>query len=804
MEKFLLSTFSSIKEVSKVVWDSFVDNSRISMQYDHLHAIEQSRINDHKPHYITVYDNTMKQYVGVAYFIAMDMDVSKSADDLKPESVEIVKQWFPNFLKLKMIECGLLTGTGQCFAIKEGYESEVLPLIIDEIEKQGKELDVDFVLYRDVNKSNFSKYNGLFTNAEYSAFNGYASTPLNVEWNTFDDYLKDLSRKKRRDITKAKRQLQQPGIVVEKLTDITANAEKLASLWKEVSDNSVTYSHEMLTPEYFISLEKNFGANIDVFVVKRCEEIISFGICYEGDKEYFLLYTGFNVSENRKYALYFNNYYIAMEEAIRKGKKVIDMGVTTYDVKLKLGASTTSNAYFTKYLKNPSKSFTLASFLEDGIIQPEKKYTVFKEKKSNREEIAPLLVQKQYESNDIFGKTDSFHRINLLELMGIYSFFPEFESAQTNTVSLDGKDIYMFGSNSYLGLANDSRVIEASVDATRFYGSGCSGSPLMNGTLDIHNKLTAELKALLNKEDCILYSTGYQTNLGVVSALANASDLVILDEYSHASLIDGSLLSKAKIARYRHNNMAYLDKMLQRFPDKRKLVISDSVFSMKGTVVDLPELVRVCKKHNARLVLDEAHAVGVYGPNGGGIADYYGLSEEVDVITGTFSKSCASIGGFVAGNQRMVDYLRYNSRSHIFSASLPPSATASVLKSLEIIKNEPRRRQNVVQNAKKLATALISLGYEADFNNTAIIPVYCRDEIVTLALFKKLTEMGVYVNPVLSPGVPKGEELLRLSCLATHTDEDLEAIINVFKQLKTFCFPLKREQGQLLFSSKSA
>lgn len=793
MSNIVLNTHASINEVSQQVWDSFVDNSRISIQYNHLKAIEESRMNDHIPRYVTIYDEDTSEYIGIAYYFIMDMDMSQASDDIKPEIITTVKQWYPNFLKMKMLECGLLAGLGQTFFIKNDRQYEILPLLIQEIEEEGMKEDVDFILYRDIESNSYNKNKDFFIETNYESFAGYPYAVMKHNLSSLPEYIKELRSKKRIQVNAILNKIEKPEITVQKTNDLKKYAKCLSKLWNEVHLNSDSYSHEILTPEYFISLGDNFGEKVDLFLLKRNNKPIAFILCFDSDDEYFLAFVGYSQKYNREYNLYFNMYYIAMNEAFNKGRKNFNMGITTYDVKIKLGCEMRNTMYFIKNLKNEKISHSLANFFSEIIEHPVSKHRVFSD---NRQVVFPedndFKMEEQFH-NDILKKTDDYHRINELRLLGCYSFFPAFESAQRTRVTYEGNQLYMLGSNSYLGLANDVRIKKAAHSAIDYYGTGCSGSPAMNGTLDLHKKLADTLKSFVKKEDCIIYSTGYQANLGAIGALATSSDMIIMDEFSHASLIDGALFSRAKIARYRHNDLEYLEKLLIRFSDVRKMVIADSVFSMEGTVVDLPNLVKICKKYNARLVLDEAHAIGVYGKNGGGVAEHFNLSDQIDIITGTFSKSCASVGGFVAGSHRVIDYLRHTSRSHVFSASLPPAAVATVLKALEIIISEPERREKVVENARYMANGLRGLGYEIQYHDTAIVPIFCRDEVITLTLFKKLIDMGVYVNPVLYPAVPKGGELLRTSYLATHTIDQLDAVLDVFDRLRTRYFPIYQD-----------
>ncbi len=349
----------------------------------------------------------------------------------------------------------------------------------------------------------------------------------------------------------------------------------------------------------------------------------------------------------------------------------------------------------------------------------------------------------------------------------------------------------MLGSNAYLGLGTHPEVVGAATAAAEKYGTGCSGSPFLNGTLDLHVELARALATFMGKDDALLCSTGYQTNLGVVAALAGENDAVIMDKLDHASLVDGARLSHAQVARFRHNDVESLEQALAQHGDRAKLVVVDSVFSMEGTIADLRAIVALAKRYGARVMVDEAHALGVLGPGGRGAAELLGVLGDVDIVMGTFSKSLASVGGFVAGEGKLIDYLRHATRSHMFSASLPPASVAAAHAALEIVKREPERRTRVLANAEHMARRLQELGYDAPFRGTAIVPVHCGQELLAFGLYRKLLDEGVFVNPVASPAVAHGRELLRTSYMATHDQRMLDRAAAVFARLRTAGFPAR-------------
>ena len=361
---------------------------------------------------------------------------------------------------------------------------------------------------------------------------------------------------------------------------------------------------------------------------------------------------------------------------------------------------------------------------------------------------------------------------------GIYPYFREIESDQDTEVIIDGKKVLMFGSNSYLGLTNHPKVKEAAKAAIDKYGTGCAGSRFLNGTLDIHIKLEEKLAQLVNKDQALCYSTGFQVNLGVVSLLAGRNDYLILDELDHASIIEGSRLSFSKVLKFAHNDMDALEcKLKVCEPGRIKMIVVDGIFSMEGDIIKLPELVQLSEKYNASVMVDDAHSLGVLGKNGSGTASHFGLTDKVDLIMGTFSKSFASLGGFIAADKEVINFIKHNSRSLIFSASMTPASTATVLATIEIMENEPERIDHLWDITRYALDGFNSMGFDTGKSETPIIPLFIRDDIKALQLTRILIEDGVFVNPVVSPAVPKKDCLIRYSLMATHTKEQIDISI---------------------------
>lgn len=370
---------------------------------------------------------------------------------------------------------------------------------------------------------------------------------------------------------------------------------------------------------------------------------------------------------------------------------------------------------------------------------------------------------------------------------GVYPYFRPISSEQNTEVLMNGKKVLMFGSNSYMGLTNHPKVIEAAVAATKKYGTGMAGSPFLNGTLDIHKELEAKIADYVGKEDAIVYSTGFGTNLGVVSTLTGREDYVICDEQDHASIVEGRRLSFSQPLKYKHNDVDSLENVLKKCkPESIKLIVTDSVFSMEGDVAKLPEMVDLAKKYDASIMVDEAHGIGVFGEGGRGVVNHFGLTNDVDLIMGTFSKSFASLGGFIATDKEITNFLRHHSRSYIFTASITPASTAAALAAMEIMLAEPERQKHLWDITNYALENFRAMGCEIGHTSTPIIPLFIRDDYKTFAVTRDLLEEGVFVNPVVSPAVAPQDTLIRYSLMATHTKEQvarsLEAIQKVFKK----------------------
>lgn len=384
---------------------------------------------------------------------------------------------------------------------------------------------------------------------------------------------------------------------------------------------------------------------------------------------------------------------------------------------------------------------------------------------------------------DIFEKCYNYNDAKEVIASGFYPYFIPMSGNEGTEAIFQGRRLIMCGSNNYLGLTMDPRVRAAAEEAIQKYGTSCTGSRFLNGTLELHEQLEHELAEFVGKESALVFSTGMQVNLGTISSIVGRGDVVILDKDDHASIVDGARLGWGEIKRFKHNDMEDLERVVSKIPDnKGKLVIVDGLFSMEGDIAPLPQIVEICKKHGARLMVDDAHAIGILG-KGHGTAAHFGLTKEVDLIMSTFSKSFASLGGFVAGDETVIHYIKHNARSLIFSASITPANAAAALASLRIMRDEPERCERLNAIAEKMRKGFRALGFNTGNSVTPVIPIIIGDNEKTLMTWKALFEAGVFVNPILVPATAPGRQLLRTSYMATHTDEQLDRVLSMFEEV---------------------
>ncbi len=386
---------------------------------------------------------------------------------------------------------------------------------------------------------------------------------------------------------------------------------------------------------------------------------------------------------------------------------------------------------------------------------------------------------------DIFDKCHHFTRAREAVKEGWYPYFRPIESGPGTRVMVDGREMIMIGSNNYMGLTGHPKVVEASLEATKKYGTGCTGSRFLNGTLDIHLELEDKLARFVGKEAALCFSTGFQTNQGAISALVGKEDIVFVDRENHASIVDGYRLSFGKVVKYRHNDFEDLERVLKMHAgdDTGKMIVSDGVFSMEGTIAPVPQLSALARKYGARLYIDDAHALGVLGKHGGGSLEHWRMHEEIDLVMGTFSKSFASLGGFIAGDAVVIDYIKHHARSLIFSASMPPASVAAVIAALEIIASEPERIERLWKNTHKMKKGFDSLGFNTGESDTPIIPILVGEDEDCFTFWKELFDNGIFVNPAISPAVPPHQAILRTSYMATHSDDELDYVLEMFEKI---------------------
>lgn len=514
------------------------------------------------------------------------------------------------------------------------------------------------------------------------------------------------------------------------------------------------YQREDLNPEFFAACSRHLHGRSRLWLFRYQGTPIAFFLNVWGaDENYILLEWGIDrdFEHYRKANLYRAALMLSLKDAISRDKRRMEMGITNYFTKLRIpGARVIPTIYFLRHSTDPVHTATLARMMMHNIQRPTLPDDMSEEFCRWEERIR--LDQDGLPEHDIFRKIDRQHKYTGLKLGGVYGFYPRFTGPQRSTVkAAELGEIVLLGTNSYLGLATHPEVVEASAEATRRYGTGCSGSPLLNGTLDLHVSLEQELACFLGKPAAVLCSTGYQSNLAAISALCESGDMIIQDALNHRSLFDAARLSGADFTLYRHNDMDHLARVLRRTEGRRRIIVVDAVFSMEGTVADLATIAELADRHGCRVYVDESHALGVLGPDGRGASAALGVLARMDVVMGTFSKSFASVGGFIAGDRPVVDYIRHNGSGHVFSASLPPAAAAATHAALRVSRREPDRRARVLAAAEYMATGLARQGYQAEYHGTAIVPVILGNPTVAHAGYLRLMRSGVYVNPVAPP-----------------------------------------------------
>jgi 8-amino-7-oxononanoate synthase len=756
------------------------------MRHDFLHAVEASRINDLEHFYLTFRDPASAELVARANLYKVEMDFATMDKKLPREARAAIKSWYPHFMRFQLLECGLFTMVGEGLELRSPEHTQaVLERLVSELESICREQEADFFLIRDIPTGSYESFSQALLPLGFRPVLGFANAALDIRWSSLEEYLASLDAKTRYKLKTSLQFDKRYQVECEVVGDYAELAPVLARLWKNVNQSASDYSREQLDEHFFSECARHLKGRSELILFKHRGTPIAFMFNLIGDDDYIMLDWGvdYDFEHYRTANLYRAASVLSLEAAIRHGKKRMELGITNYTPKQLLGAKVLPLVYFLRHKDNPEHTHTLTRLMATNIEQPE----LPDEEAAELSRWAARVRRDQDElgDQDIFQKVEQQHKFGALKLGGIYGLYPEFKTAQRSSIQFDDQSgVVLLGTNSYLGLSTHPAVVEAARRAIDQYGTGCSGSPLLNGTLDIHKRLEAELASFTGKEAVVLCSTGYQANLTALSALAGHDDLLIMDARNHRSLFDGAKLSGADIVIYKHGDMEHLRRVLARNASRRKLIVTDSVFSMEGTIAPLATLCDLAAEFGARVYVDESHAFGVLGPGGRGVCEFLGVLDRVDLVMGTFSKSLAALGGFVAGSRKVIDYIKHNGSGHIFSASLPPPVIETVRTALRIIQDEPERRTALLRKAAYMATALRELGYQAEYHGAPIVPIVLGDYTLTLAAYKRLMHAGVYVNPVGPPAVPAERSGFRTSYMANHEWGDLQRALGVFASFR--------------------
>jgi 8-amino-7-oxononanoate synthase len=783
-------------DVSRASWDGSFGQT-LGMRHDVLRATEESGINDLRTYYASFHD-ARGELVGRANLYNVDFDLATTDKKLSPRARAAIKAWFPRFMTFRFLECGLFTMIGNAVETRgPRHVGPVLRTLAAEMQRLAQTEHADFLMIRDVPADAYDVHRDVLVPLGFRPTLGFANVTIDITWPSLAAALGTLQSKTRVFFRKIQR-FRELGIEHERVFDYAPLAPILARLWRNVRDSAPDYAREEITASFFERCADALAGKSLVHLFRHRGEPVAFFLVLLGDHEDVMLEWGIDrdFEHYRTANLYRAGMLIALEDAIHTGKKRLELGITNYAPKRSLpGARVQPLVYFVRHRDEVAHGATLARLMSFNIVQPPVEPDAAAAQDALEERIR--RDQDERTETDLFRKVERQHKFDALRLGGIYGFYPEFQTAQGSSVRFDGQDdVVLVGTNSYLGLATHPEVTTAAKEAIDRYGTGCSGSPLLNGTLDLHRRLEEELAAFMGKPAAVLCSTGYQTNVAALCALCGAEDLIILDARDHRSLFDAARLSGADFVIYRHNDMGHLEQVLRRNAARRKLVVVDSVYSMEGTIADLASICRLAATYGARVYVDESHALGVLGPGGRGVAEAHGVLEQVDLVMGTFSKALAAVGGFVAGERKVIEHIKHNGAGHIFSASLPPPVVAAVLASLEIVKREPERRTAVIERATFMAAGLRRLGYSAEFHGAPIVPVVLGSFPFALAAYRQLMRDGLYVNPVGPPAVPEERSGFRTSYMATHRWEDLRRALEVFERYRTqLADPARQERS---------
>jgi 8-amino-7-oxononanoate synthase len=754
-----------------------------------LETVERSGINGIRNHYLEFRRNGA--WAGCANLFVSSTDFSTFDTKLPAKARQAIKGWFPDFMRFDVVECGFFTMIGEGMCIERDHDrAEALIRLDEHMMSIAHESQAQLLLIRDIPMQHFDEYRDALKPRGYMPVLGFPNSAIQIHWQSIDAYLAALDSKTRLKFKNSMRLKEKFDVDVSVESDFEALIPTFVRLWRNVNENAGEYSREQLDERFFRCCTQLLKDNCEAMVFRHQGEIIAFMLNMIGENDYIVLDWGvdYNFEHYRQANLYRVATLVSLERAIALRKQRMELGITNYTPKMTLGASIEPLVYFVKHVDNPRFTDAFARLLADSIAQPDNSgHAALRRIAGDPVDIPAIEVRMKHEQDgyaesDLFNRVGRYFRAETMRLGGIYGLYPEFNCAQSSSITFsDRRERVLLGTNSYLGASTDPSVIEAACEALKRYGSGCSGSPLLNGTLDIHNMLERELAAFMHCEAVVLCSTGYQTNLSTLSALLQPGDVAIMDARNHRSLFDGVRLSGADCLIHRHADMAHLERVLARTQGRRRMIVTDSLFSMEGTIADLRTICDLAERYGARVFVDESHAIGVLGETGRGVCELQGVSHRVDLVMGTFSKSFAALGGFVGGRYDVIDFIKHNAGGHIFSASLPAAMVETVRAVLRLIHSEPERRHGIIERAQYMATALQSMGYNAPWHGSQIVPVVLGNYTLALAAYKRFMHHGVYVNPVGPPAVPEEAAGFRTSYIATHRWEDLERALEVFR-----------------------
>ncbi|UXY17131.1 aminotransferase class I/II-fold pyridoxal phosphate-dependent enzyme [Chitiniphilus purpureus] len=779
----------AITQIHRAQWEGS-RQIQTPLRPEFLQVVEQSGINQLKHHYLDFLKEDT--WLGCANIFISSTDFATFDSKLPAAARETIKRWYPDFMRFDVVECGYFTMIGEGLHVKDPADlAACLKSLHEEMDAIAQEQGAQFQMIRDVPYERFDEYMAVLRPAGFYPALGFPNSVLDISWKSIEEYLTALNAKTRLKFRNSMKFKEKFGIEVECTRDFAQHADRLATLWRNVNRNAKDYSRELLDEAFFRCCAQILDDRCEVLLFKYEGEVIAFMLNMIGEDDYIVLDWGvdYDFPHYKDANLYRAATVLSLQRAIELEKKRLELGITNYTPKMTLGATVAPLVYFVKNSENPRHSRSFARMLSDNIVQPDNAGHDALLRTGMQVADLPAIearikrAQDDYLDDDLFNRVGRYFRADSMRIGGIYGLYPEFNCAQESSITFtDQRKRVLLGTNSYLGAASHPSVVNAALRAIQRYGSGCSGSPLLNGTLDIHNLLEDELAAFLGCEAVALCSTGYQTNLAGLSALLQQGDVAIMDARNHRSLFDGVKLSGADCLIHRHADLDHMERLLQRTRGRRRMIVTDSLFSMEGTIADLRRICDLAETYGARVFVDESHAVGVLGETGRGVCELQGVSERVDVIMGTFSKSFAALGGFLAGREEVIDYIKHNAGGHIFSASLPPSVIETVRAVLELIRNEPERRAGILERARYMANALQEMGYNAPYYGSQIVPVIFGNYTLALAAYKRFMDHGVYVNPVGPPAVPEEASGFRTSYIATHSWDDLNRALEVFQK----------------------